>query len=930
MKRLRERLELRAQNLPWSAWVLLLFASGLAIRLYHLGSQCFWFDEAQTLSIAQLPLGEIYQRAYRPPLYHYLLHFWSLVAGRSEFWLRLPGALAGALVPPLLYLLGKHLYGKRIGLIAGALAVVSPALVAYSQELRMYSLLAVQFAALCGLATPLLEDDRPRGVVSLGYAVLAISALYTHYFALPFIAILAAWGAVAALLGGHRARLRRWTLLHAGAALAFVPWLLVITGGRGGTGDFTDATVSPILSEVPGVGAFLGRVWLFFGTGPVTSDWPPLRWLAWCLAGLTIVAIAATALRAALSLLRHSAGPAKPEVCDLALVWLLLAPLTLAGVMYHLRPGTVHPRHLTMLAIPLTLLLARAGDLLRSVRTRVARAPIALLGTAWWCLLGLLFLASTGLYLGDPRLQRADVRLLAEQIEARVAASDVVLLPYQDYAFDYYYQGAAKSYFLETRVGDEDLVAWAMPYLQGAQRAVLVQWVHAQSDSRSMLDWFLEANGHLVERFWVAERWVNVYDLDQDLALPEALARDVRFGPLRMSAVRFSPAPPSDERVPIALRWELDSETDTDWRVSLRLVDAGGMLLAADDRPILGEKAPVGTSLWRVGTVAHNYYLLPPSAGLPPVGYRVKVVVYSEEGPLQATSDGEPAGSVVDVGELVLAPPLQVTAPPALPEDTVTLDADLSKGLRIAGIAPLPDSIEAGQPLPVVIYWRAIAQLPAVEPDIALIDASGREIARDAGAPVYGGYPTDRWQVGQLVSDRRLLHPDPQAEPGTAEVIARLNGQSVLLGSIELTPSEREFYAPQPQVTLEATFGEWASLAGYDLEPELVAAGGPLALSLHWVARAASSTDAVVFVQLLTPDDRVIAQDDSAPAQGRWPTSGWVPGQVVTDRHALRFTDTEYRGKARLIAGMYDPNTLTRVLTADGHDHVVLATVTIH
>ena len=51
---------------------------------------------------------------------------------------------------------------------------------------------------------------------------------------------------------------------------------------------------------------------------------------------------------------------------------------------------------------------------------------------------------------------------------------------------------------------------------------------------------------------------------------------------------------------------------------------------------------------------------------------------------------------------------------------------------------------------------------------------------------------------------------------------------------------------------------------------------------------------------------------------------------MVTDRHALRFTDTEYRGKARLIAGMYDPNTLTRVLTADGHDHVVLATVTIH
>jgi len=158
----------------------------------------------------------------------------------------------------------------------------------------------------------------------------------------------------------------------------------------------------------------------------------------------------------------------------------------------------------------------------------------------------------------------------------------------------------------------------------------------------------------------------------------------------------------------------------------------------------------------------------------------------------------------------------------------------------------------------------------------------------------------------------------------------RLGDQQVLLGQLEITPSERSFAVPTPEKPLQATFDQWAHLAGYSLDPEAVRAGGPLAVTLFWQALAPSSgADYTVFVQLLSPEDRVIAQHDGMPAAGRWPTGTWVQGQTIEDRHELVFSDGAYAGEARLIAGLYDASTLIRVLTAEGADHVELGRLII-
>ena len=150
------------------------------------------------------------------------------------------------------------------------------------------------------------------------------------------------------------------------------------------------------------------------------------------------------------------------------------------------------------------------------------------------------------------------------------------------------------------------------------------------------------------------------------------------------------------------------------------------------------------------------------------------------------------------------------------------------------------------------------------------------------------------------------------------------------LGQIEITPSERSFSVAEPELSSDAVIDGWARLIGADVGPGTATTGGPLAITLHWQAlEEAGGVDAIVFVQLLSPDDRVIAQHDGVPAQGRWPTSRWISSQTIVDRHELVFNDPEYRGPVRVIAGLYQASTLQRLATNNGADHVELASITL-
>jgi 4-amino-4-deoxy-L-arabinose transferase-like glycosyltransferase len=223
------------------ALVLLLAITGLAtaLRLYALDKQSLWYDEAFSVYLARMDLGEIADRTaadIQPPLYYFLLHGWIRLFGDGEPALRSLSVLFGVLAVPLIYGVGRQLFRRRpAGLLAALLLAVSPLHIWYGQETRMYTLLIL----LCLLSSYLLlllaarrDGENRGGVVGdvglwLAYTLTSIAALYTHYFALFILAFQAIY--LLMVWGGQGFRPRRLAVggLISGVAigLAYLPWL---------------------------------------------------------------------------------------------------------------------------------------------------------------------------------------------------------------------------------------------------------------------------------------------------------------------------------------------------------------------------------------------------------------------------------------------------------------------------------------------------------------------------------------------------------------------------------------------------------------------------------------------------------------------------------------------------------------------------------
>ena len=166
-----------------------LILAGLALRLAV--TRGIWLDEAISIHQARLSLHGLFRNLYygdrQPPLYHLALWLTIRAFSDGEFAVRLPSLVAGTLVIPVLYELGRELYDRRTGLFAAAFAAASPLLVWYSQEVRMYT-----FVTLFGLLALLTQLRVIRNGSMLNWAAYILATfglLWSHYFGLLLVAV---------------------------------------------------------------------------------------------------------------------------------------------------------------------------------------------------------------------------------------------------------------------------------------------------------------------------------------------------------------------------------------------------------------------------------------------------------------------------------------------------------------------------------------------------------------------------------------------------------------------------------------------------------------------------------------------------------------------------------------------------------------------
>jgi mannosyltransferase len=212
-----------------------LIAAGAALRFATLGDRSFWVDEGLTVRLMHLPFGDMLHLWRRqednPPLYYVVAWVWTRVFGSGEVGLRSLSAVLGTATIPVAYAATARLASRRAGLVAAALAAVSPMLVWFSQDGRSYSLL-VLLSGLSFLAF-LRARERPSPGRLAAWALPSAGALATHYYAVFPIAAEAVF-----LLWGHRRNRAVWAAVTAPAVVlaALVP--IAVSQRSGGVAVF--------------------------------------------------------------------------------------------------------------------------------------------------------------------------------------------------------------------------------------------------------------------------------------------------------------------------------------------------------------------------------------------------------------------------------------------------------------------------------------------------------------------------------------------------------------------------------------------------------------------------------------------------------------------------------------------------------------------
>jgi mannosyltransferase len=181
------------RNVDWSAedgsargdalWMWTILAAGAVLRLIALGHKSFWIDEIASVAIARRPAPFFWHFLWHDEgnmaLYYVLLRPW-LHFGYGEGAVRALSVIPGIVSIPMMYVLGKRLFGRVTGILAGLLLALSPCAIAVSQEARAYSFVVLAVLLSTYLLVRLIE--RPGYDLACLYGVTAGITCYFHYF----------------------------------------------------------------------------------------------------------------------------------------------------------------------------------------------------------------------------------------------------------------------------------------------------------------------------------------------------------------------------------------------------------------------------------------------------------------------------------------------------------------------------------------------------------------------------------------------------------------------------------------------------------------------------------------------------------------------------------------------------------------------------
>ena len=631
------------------------------LRFYRLDAQSFWNDEGNSARLAERSLDLIIEGAagdIHPPGYYIILHCWRALFGPSEFALRSLSVVAGLMLVVLTYLWSRALFGESTGLIAAFLSAISPFAIYYSQEARMYALLAALAAASAFVSykKPGFSEkpgfSRSLQVVDwIAYVLLGAAGLYTHYaFAFVLIANNLLFG-LRWLAGAER---RRWERLAvwAGAQLAvlllYLPWVPTALNAAGWSSPRADYELGRALLDIlrvltVGITQPLGEataaliiagalliVAAYRGVGedPIgasaASEADKLHEEESSPSPLTPLPVRE---RGVASLSPGGEGRGEGEILILLSPYLyLLTPIILFFAFDLYKPAWL--KFLIIALPPFHLLIAQATQQVSRFMFHASRFTFHVSLFAFCALLALITYPSLQNLYFDPAYARDDYRQIAADIRAVSRPGDAVILnaPNQWEVFTYYYPDQ-DVYPAPYRPSVSSAEGFLKPIIEEHDRLFVLYWGDAESDPHRRIESWLATHAYKAGDRWYGDVRLATYGVAPRPGGAEEFSR-AHFGEnifLHGYALARDGLGPGDI-APVALFWEAEGAIDERYKVTVQALDGAGNLVAQVDTEPRDGLLP--TTLWEPVQVVADLYGLPLPPELPPGRYKLIVGLY--------------------------------------------------------------------------------------------------------------------------------------------------------------------------------------------------------------------------------------------------------------------------------------------------------------
>ncbi|CAN5502000.1 hypothetical protein BH10CHL1_BH10CHL1_20850 [soil metagenome] len=730
--------------------LLLILLIAAILRFYRIGASSLWSDEGNTWALLGRSFSQIARDAaadIHPPGYYWLLKIWTMIVGSQAVGMRSFSAIAGVALVWVIYqitlqLSQDNLRGSEIASLAAFLAALNPFQIYYSQEARMYMLLALEsaglFWALLALINAQLTDDSAKiaptsakTLAALLYVVCGVAGLWTHY-SFPIVLAAACLAYLWRLATSERQRAARtllfFILLNLVVVLAFAPWLptaldRLLHWPKGGE-PVTALAGLQITLQTLALGPF--------------HQLPVPSWL-WLSALLPIIGLLA---------LRR-----QPNV--VALILWILAPI---GLMLGLGLFSEAFLKFLLIASPAwCIAVAAAPQIVRQQRSysvsRILYPALCSLGIVGALALGAFILPS---YYTNPTI-RDNYAGVARYIQAvGDRATDLVLLdaPGQQEVWHYYDPGFPVLSLPQQRPPDpEQTVAALAAAVQTRRSVYALFWATDEADPTHSVEQWLDQNAFKGLESWQGNLRFAVYRLPEQVTcapLPTAAIFDQRISLLAQCQPRSPQQVAPGEIALIGLQWRALTSIKQRYKVSVQLLDARQQVIAQHDSEPAGGSQP--TDSWPLQTTITDNHGLPIPFGTPPGAYTLIAKLYDS-----ATGQSLLVGSAetVPLGQLQVVRPRR-----AIPVDILPVQhwAHLTaKGITLLGYdlyrkdaAHAPATpIQSGDLVHFTFYWQAADPLPADWAQNASFQLQlGQQRLSDQLAP---NYPLDQWQAGDLM-----------------------------------------------------------------------------------------------------------------------------------------------------------------------------------